>query len=48
MSFFEFGSPKRETHKVHMNNDPCKAFKNICFWGKEIQKQTKITTNMEL
>jgi hypothetical protein len=31
---FKFGSPKRKTHKVHMNNDPCKAFKNICFWDK--------------
>jgi hypothetical protein len=24
---FEFGNFKRKTHKVHMNNDPCKAFK---------------------
>ncbi len=31
-----------------MNNDPCKAFKNICFWDKEIEKQTKITTHMDL
>ncbi len=30
-----------------MNNDPCKAFKNICFWDKEIEKQTKIVTHMD-
>ncbi len=31
-----------------MNNDPCKVFKNICFWDEEIEKQTKITTHMDL
>ncbi len=31
-----------------MNNAPCKAFKNICFWDKEIEKQTKIATYMDL
>jgi len=31
-----------------MNNDPCKAFKNLCFWNKEIEKQTKIATHMDL
>jgi hypothetical protein len=46
--------------KVHMNNDPCKAFKNmghysyglcdpcICFWDKKIEKQTKIAIHMDL
>jgi hypothetical protein len=24
-----------------MNNDPCKAFKNKCFWDKEIEKHHK-------
>jgi len=31
-----------------MNNDPCKAFKNICFWNKEIEKQTKVAIHMDL
>ncbi len=31
-----------------MNNDPCKAFKNICFYGKEIEKQTKIIIHKDL
>jgi hypothetical protein len=31
-----------------MNNDPCKAFKNIWFWDKEIKKQTKFVTHMNL
>ncbi len=31
-----------------MNNDPCKTFKNICFWDKKIKKQTKIVTHMDL
>jgi len=45
---FKFGSPKRKTHKVHRNNEPSKTFKNICFWDKEIEKQTKITIHMDL
>jgi len=32
---------------VHMNNDPCKTLKNICFLDKEIEKQTKIATHMD-
>ncbi len=28
---FWLGSPKRKTHKVHMNNDPCKAFKKYAW-----------------
>jgi uncharacterized protein YukJ len=35
---FKFGNPEKKIHKVHMNNDPCKAFKNICFWDKGIEK----------
>jgi len=31
-----------------MNDDPCKAFKNICFWDREIEKQTKIAIHMDL
>ncbi len=31
-----------------MNNAPCKAFKKKCFWDKEIEKQTKIATHMDL
>jgi hypothetical protein len=45
---FKYGSLERKVHKVHMNNEPCKAFKNICFWDREIEKQTKITTHMDL
>jgi len=33
---FQLGNLKRKTQKVHMNNNPCKHFKNICFWDKEI------------
>jgi hypothetical protein len=35
---FKFGGPKKKTHKVHMNNDPFKAFKNTCFGDKKIEK----------
>ncbi len=31
-----------------MNNAPCKAFKNIYFWDKEIEKQTKFAIHMDL
>ncbi len=31
-----------------MNKDPCKVFKNICFWDIEIEKKTKIATHMNL
>jgi hypothetical protein len=37
----KFGSPKRKTHKVHMNNSPCKALKK-CFWDKEIGNKQKL------
>ncbi len=45
---FKFESPKRKTHKVLRNNAPSKTFKNICFWNKEIEKQTKNATHMDL
>jgi len=45
---FKFGNSKRKTHKVHMNNLPCKTFKNICFWDKEIKIKTKIVTHTNL
>ncbi len=25
-----------------MNNDPCKAFKNICSWDKELKNKQKL------
>ncbi len=31
-----------------MNNDPSKASRNICFWDRKIEKQTKIATHMDL
>ncbi len=31
-----------------MNNAPYKAFKNICFWDKTIEKETKIATHIHL
>jgi hypothetical protein len=31
-----------------MNNDPCKAFKKICFWDKSFEKQIKTATHMDL
>jgi hypothetical protein len=48
MSFFKFVSIKKETHKVHINNDPCKAFKKYAFGTRKLKKQTKITTHMDL
>ncbi len=31
-----------------MNNDPCKTFNNMCIWEKEVEKQTKFVTHMDL
>jgi hypothetical protein len=45
---FEFGNSKRKTHKVFRNISPSKNFKNICFWNKKIEKQTKIGTHINL
>jgi len=41
MSFFEFGNPKKKTHKIHMNNDPCKTFKKYVFGTKKLKKKKK-------
>jgi hypothetical protein len=32
---FKFESPKRKTHKVHMNNAVCKALKEYAFGTKK-------------
>jgi len=46
---FKFGSPKRKTHKVHMNNSPSKAFKKYAFGPKWLKKiKIKIATHMDL
>jgi hypothetical protein len=42
MSFKKFGSAKRKTHKVHMNNDPCKAFKKYAFGTKKLKNKKKL------
>jgi hypothetical protein len=44
---FQFGSPKRTTNEVHMNNAPSKIFKKYVF-GTIKLKQTKITTHRDL
>jgi hypothetical protein len=33
---------KRETHKVHMNNAPCKAFKKYAFGTKNLKNKQKL------
>jgi hypothetical protein len=38
----KFGSLKKKTHKVHLNNAPHKTFKNLCFWDKEIENKIKL------
>jgi hypothetical protein len=40
--------PDGKPHKVQKNNASSKAFKNTCFWTKEIKKQTKIVIHMDL
>jgi hypothetical protein len=47
MSFFNLEVLKRKPTKFRWI-DPCKTFKNICFWEKEIEKKTKIATHMNL
>jgi hypothetical protein len=37
-AILKIGSPKKKTHKVHMNNAPCKAFKNILLGLKNWKK----------
>jgi hypothetical protein len=31
-----------------MNNASIETFKNICYWNKEIEKQTKIATHRDI
>ncbi len=38
----KFGSPKRKTHKVHMNNDPCKTFKKYAFGIKKLKNRQNL------
>ncbi len=45
---FWFWSSREKTHKVQRNNASFKTFKNICFWDKNFEKQTKIVTHMDL
>jgi len=35
---FKFESPKGKTHKVHMNNASCKAFKKYALGTKKLKK----------
>jgi hypothetical protein len=44
---FKFGSPKRKTHKVHMNNASCEAFKKYALEIKKM-KFFYIVTDMDL
>jgi hypothetical protein len=39
--FLKFGSPKRKTHKVQMNNDPCKAFKKYVSKTRKLKNKQK-------
>jgi len=39
---FEFGNFKRKTHKVHINNDPCKAFKKYVFGTKKLKNKQNL------
>jgi hypothetical protein len=47
MSFLKFGSPKRKTHKFLRIMSHLKLSKNM-FWNKEIEKQTKFVTHLDL
>jgi hypothetical protein len=40
--FFQFGSPKKKTHKVHMNNAPSKNFKKCVLGRKKLKKNLKL------
>jgi hypothetical protein len=37
----KFGSPKRKTHKVHINNSPSKALKKYAFGTKRLKIKNK-------
>ncbi len=40
---FQFGSLKRTTHEVHVNNAPNKTFKNIHAYGtKKLKNKQKL------
>jgi hypothetical protein len=39
---FKLGSLKRKTHKVHMINDPSKAFKKYAFGTKKLKNKQKL------
>jgi hypothetical protein len=43
-----FGSPKRKSHKVHMNNAPCKFFFKYIFGRSFLKKQKKFEIHMDL
>jgi hypothetical protein len=45
---FQFGSPKRTTFKVHMNNAPSTTFKKNMFFRLKIEIKTKIATCKDL
>ncbi len=45
---FEFGSPKRKTHKKFKNISPFKTFKTICFQNKKNEKINKICNSYGL
>jgi hypothetical protein len=34
-------TPKKKTHKVHMNNNPCKALKKYDFVTKNLKNKNK-------
>jgi hypothetical protein len=42
MSFFNLEVLKRETHKVHRNNDPFKNFKKDAFGTKKLKNKQKL------
>jgi hypothetical protein len=35
-------SLKKKTHKIHMNNDPCKVFKKYAFGTKNLKNKQKL------
>ncbi len=39
---FQFGSPKKTTHKVHMNNAPSKTFKKYAFGTNKLKNKQKL------
>jgi hypothetical protein len=39
---FQFGSPKRKTHKVHKNNAPSKTFEKYAFGTIFLKKKKNL------